>query len=92
MPEASTIVALSIAAAGQRVPGTVRIALQADDSEVTARRLVAAGADRVAAPVTTPWGDRNARVRVPDGMQLTLFTRVWDCPRPQPQKDMISYA
>jgi hypothetical protein len=23
--------------------------------------------------VTTPWGDRNARVRTPDGMQLTLF-------------------
>ena len=27
-----------------------------------------------APPVTTPWGDRNARVRTPDGMQLTLFT------------------
>jgi hypothetical protein len=22
----------------------------------------------------TPWGDRNARVQAPDGMQLTLFT------------------
>jgi hypothetical protein len=22
----------------------------------------------------TPWGDRNARVEAPDGMQLTLFT------------------
>ncbi len=22
----------------------------------------------------TPWGDRNVRVRAPDGMQLTLFT------------------
>jgi hypothetical protein len=28
----------------------------------------------VAPPVTTPWGDRNARVQAPDGMQLTLFT------------------
>jgi hypothetical protein len=28
----------------------------------------------VAAPVTAPWGDRNARVRAPDGMQLTLFS------------------
>jgi methylmalonyl-CoA/ethylmalonyl-CoA epimerase len=62
--------------AGQRVSGTVRIAFEADDSEDTASRLVAAGADRVAAPVTTPWGDRNARVRAPDGMQLTVFTRV----------------
>lgn len=60
--------------AGRRVSGPVRLALEVDDSEDTARSLVAAGADRVAEPVTTPWGDRNARVRGPDGMQLTLFT------------------
>jgi hypothetical protein len=24
--------------------------------------------------VITPWGDRNARLQAPDGMQLTLFT------------------
>jgi hypothetical protein len=29
---------------------------------------------RVAPPVKTPWGDRNARGRAPNGMQLTLFT------------------
>ena len=28
----------------------------------------------MAAAVDTPWGDRNARVAAPDGMQLTLFT------------------
>jgi uncharacterized glyoxalase superfamily protein PhnB len=44
------------------------------DSEQKARQLIAAGADEVAPPVTTPWGDRNARVQAPDGMQLTLFT------------------
>jgi methylmalonyl-CoA/ethylmalonyl-CoA epimerase len=60
--------------AGRRVSGTVRLALRVADSEETARRLVAAGAGQVAPPVTTPWGDRNARVRAPDGMQLTLFT------------------
>ena len=60
--------------AGRRVSGTVRLALEVTDSESTARRLVAAGAEEVAPPVTTPWGDRNARVRAPDGMQLTLFT------------------
>lgn len=59
---------------GRRVSGAVRLALEVADSEETARRLVAAGAEQVAAPVTTPWGDRNARVRAPDGMQLTLFT------------------
>jgi hypothetical protein len=26
----------------------------------------------------TPWQDRNARVRAPDGMQLTLFTPAGD--------------
>lgn len=60
--------------AGKRVSGAVRLAVEAPDSEETARRLVAAGAEQVAPPVTTPWGDRNARVRAPDGMQLTLFT------------------
>jgi hypothetical protein len=24
--------------------------------------------------VATPWGDRNVRVRTPEGIQLTLFT------------------
>jgi catechol 2,3-dioxygenase-like lactoylglutathione lyase family enzyme len=60
--------------AGRRVSGTVRVALEVPDSDEVARQLVAAGAAEVAPPVTTPWGDRNARVRAPDGMQLTLFT------------------
>jgi catechol 2,3-dioxygenase-like lactoylglutathione lyase family enzyme len=60
--------------AGRRVSGTVRLALEVTDSDSTAQRLVAAGAEEIAPPVTTPWGDRNARVQAPDGMQLTLFT------------------
>jgi methylmalonyl-CoA/ethylmalonyl-CoA epimerase len=60
--------------AGRRVSGPVRLALQVADSEDIAERLVVAGAVRVAPPVVTPWGDRNARVQAPDGMQLTLFT------------------
>jgi methylmalonyl-CoA/ethylmalonyl-CoA epimerase len=60
--------------AGRRVSGTVRLALEVGDSEATARRLIEHGAEEVAPPVTAPWGDRNARVRAPDGMQLTLFT------------------
>jgi catechol 2,3-dioxygenase-like lactoylglutathione lyase family enzyme len=60
--------------AGGRVSGVVRLALEVADSEETARQLLAAGAAEVAAPVVTPWGDLNARVRAPDGMQLTLFT------------------
>ena len=60
--------------AGRRVSGPVRFALRVADSQDMAGRLVAAGAEPVAPPVTTPWGDRNARVQAPDGMQLTLFT------------------
>jgi lactoylglutathione lyase len=60
--------------AGRRVSGTVRLAVEVPDSEQAARRLVAAGAEEVAPPVTAPWGDRNARVQTPDGMQLTLFS------------------
>ncbi len=57
-----------------RVSGPVRFALEVEDSVATAERLVAAGAERVAEPVITPWSHRNARLRAPDGMQLTLFT------------------
>jgi catechol 2,3-dioxygenase-like lactoylglutathione lyase family enzyme len=40
--------------AGRRVSGAVRLALEVPDSEAAARRLVAAGAEKVAPPVTTP--------------------------------------
>ena len=59
--------------AGQRVSGPFRLALEVPDSEEAARRLVDVGAEQIAPPVTPPWGGRNARVRAPDGMQLTLF-------------------
>ena len=59
---------------GERVSGTVRFALRVPDADATAGRLVGAGATSVAPAVDTPWGDRNARVAAPDGMQLTLFT------------------
>jgi methylmalonyl-CoA/ethylmalonyl-CoA epimerase len=60
--------------AGRRVSGPVRLALEVSDSDATARQLVAAGGAEVAPAVTAPWGDRNARVQAPDGMQLTLFS------------------
>ena len=60
--------------AGARVSGTVRLAVEVPDSVEAAQRAVDAGATRVAEPVLTPWGDRNARIQAPDGMQLTLFS------------------
>ena len=59
---------------GERVSGKVRLALQVPDADAAASTLVAAGATAVAPAADTPWGDRNARVAAPDGMQLTLFT------------------
>ena len=59
---------------GRRVAGPVRLALEVEDSAATAEALAAAGAERVGAPVVTPWSHRNVRLRAPDGMQLTLFT------------------
>ena len=59
---------------GRRVSGKVRFALQVPDAGAAAASLVDAGATAVADAVLTPWGDRNARVAAPDGMQLTLFT------------------
>ena len=59
---------------GRRVAGPVRIALEVEDSVATADALVAAGAEKLAEPVVTPWSHRNVRLRAPDGMQLTLFT------------------
>jgi lactoylglutathione lyase len=59
---------------GRRVSGPVRIALEVEDSAATAERLAEAGAEKMAEPVTTPWNDRNVRVRTPHGMQLTVFT------------------
>jgi lactoylglutathione lyase len=59
---------------GHRSAGPVRIAFEVDDSATVAEQLVRAGAEAVAPPVVTPWNHRNARLRAPDGMQLTLFT------------------
>jgi lactoylglutathione lyase len=56
------------------ISGPVRLALEVEDSAMTATALADAGAEFLGDPVLTPWGHRNARLRAPDGMQLTLFT------------------
>ena len=61
---------------GRRVAGPVRVAFRVPDSGAVADKLEAAGAQRIAGPVTTPWNDRNVRLETPDGTQLTLFTPV----------------
>ena len=60
--------------AGRRVSGPVRLAFEVTDLDSATERLVAAGAKSMAEPVVPPWGGRNARLRTPDGLQLTLFS------------------
>jgi predicted enzyme related to lactoylglutathione lyase len=59
--------------AGRRVSGQVRFALQVPDLKAALERLLANGATLVHPPVITPWGDYNARLQDPDGLQITLF-------------------
>ncbi len=59
---------------GRRVPGRVRVAFRVPDSDAATEELVEAGARLVSLPTPTPWDSRNARLRDPDGLQLTLFT------------------
>lgn len=61
---------------GRRVSGTIRFALEVDDSVAVAAHLVANGARRESDAVVTSWRDQNVRVQAPDGMQLTLFTHL----------------
>ena len=58
---------------GRRVSGAIRLALQVPDVQSAMERLLASGATLVHPPVLTPWGDYNARLQDPDGMQITLF-------------------
>ena len=68
--------------AGRRISGQIRFALQVPDLTAAIQRLLAHGATLIHEPVLTPWGDTNARLQDPDGMQITLF----QAPQ-QPEKD-----
>jgi predicted enzyme related to lactoylglutathione lyase len=58
---------------GRRVSGQIRFALQVPNLQAAVERLLAHGAALVHPPVLTPWGDFNARLHDPEGMQVTLF-------------------
>jgi catechol 2,3-dioxygenase-like lactoylglutathione lyase family enzyme len=64
---------------GKRISGKIRLALEVDDLEKSLKNAIEHGAVLIHEPVQTTWGDLNARIQAPDGMQITLF---------QPQKNL----
>ncbi len=72
-PQAEYVDALEV---GERVSGPIRFALQVPELQAALERALAHGAMLVHEPVVTPWGDINARIQSPDGMQITLFQSV----------------
>jgi len=58
---------------GRRLGDRVRIAVEVDALADAVDAVIRTGAEPMAGPVNTPWGDRNQRFRAKDGLQLTLF-------------------
>lgn len=58
---------------GRRVSGMVRFAFEVQDVNEAVERALAYGATLVHVPKITTWGDINARVQSPDGLQVTLY-------------------
>jgi catechol 2,3-dioxygenase-like lactoylglutathione lyase family enzyme len=58
---------------GRPLDDRVRVAVNVRDLEEATKEVRTTGAYPVADPVDTPWGDRNRRFRMSDGLQLTLF-------------------
>ena len=58
---------------GERVSGQIRFAFQVPDIDIALERALKHGAALVHEPVLTPWNDLNARLRSPEGLQITLY-------------------
>ena len=58
---------------GERVSGQIRFAFEVPDVNAAVKRAIEFGATLVHEPKLTPWGDLNARVQSPDGLQVTLY-------------------
>ena len=58
---------------GERVSGQIRFAFEVPDVHAAVKRALEYGAILVHEPKLMPWGDLNARVQSPDGLQVTLF-------------------
>jgi catechol 2,3-dioxygenase-like lactoylglutathione lyase family enzyme len=67
-------------AAGPVTDDKLSLWLHVRDVDAEFARLAAAGVDVVEAPVTEPWGLREARIRDPDGLMLVVVEVLPDHP------------
>jgi catechol 2,3-dioxygenase-like lactoylglutathione lyase family enzyme len=58
---------------GEQVSGQIRFAFEVPNVQEAFQRAIEYGATAVHAPILTPWNHLNARVRSPEGLQITLF-------------------
>jgi catechol 2,3-dioxygenase-like lactoylglutathione lyase family enzyme len=59
--------------AGSQKAGPVRLALEVTSVADAAARLQAHGAEPLAPPAHTSWGNLTQRLRMPDGMHISLY-------------------
>jgi len=64
--------------AGRQVSGQIRFAFEVPDLKAALERVLAKGAILEHEPVMTPWNHHNARMRSPEGLQITLFQNLGD--------------
>ena len=58
---------------GERVSGQIRFAFEVPDLDLALKKALSSGAKLVAEPKLTPWGDLNARILSPEGLQITIY-------------------
>ena len=63
---------------GREVSRSIRVGIEVTDVAAATDRLVAAGAELLAAPTETPWRSLNSRLEAPAGLQITLFEELDD--------------
>ncbi|MGI9586160.1 MAG: VOC family protein [Acidimicrobiia bacterium] len=63
---------------GSEVSRSIRVGFEVADAASSTDRLVAAGAELLAAPTETPWRSLNSRLEAPAGLQITMFEELDD--------------
>lgn len=63
---------------GRPVSRNIRVAFEVTDVNAATDRVVAAGAELIAAPTRTPWNSLNSRLEAPAHLQITLFEELDD--------------